>query len=68
MQVLVLGFSLQVLVLGFGFRVLVLGFGFRLLVLGFRFRVTKIALFTGDLHHITMRTQNLEICGDSFVL
>ena len=31
-------------------------------------KVPKLALFTQDLHHITMRTQDLEICGDSFVL
>ena len=30
--------------------------------------VPEIPLFTQDLHHITIRTQNLEICGDSFVL
>ena len=28
--------------------------------------VPEIPLFTQDLHHITIRTQHLEICGDSF--
>ena len=54
-----LGFDL------YSFGILVLGFSFRVLVCC---KVPKIALFTPDLHPITMRTQDFEICGDSFVL